>query len=400
VSLGPDVDVVVIGGGIVGLATARALLADRPGAAVAVVEKEPAVARHQSGRNSGVIHSGIYYRPGSAKAHLVARGRTLLESFCAEHGIEREYCGKVVVATSETELGRLDQLRKLADAHGIACSHLDPAGLRAIEPHVAGLAALHVPATGIVDYGRVAAALAEDVAGRGGEIRTSVAVTSLAQRSSRVVVGTTRGPITAGSVVNCAGLQSDRLAAMDAPRAPTDARITPFRGEYHDLRPQARHLVRHLVYPVPDPSFPFLGVHFTRSIHGGVHAGPNAVLALAREGYRWRDVSGRDLAEMARDPGLRRLGRRHWRTGMAEVWRSLSTAAFVRALRRLVPEISAADLSSAPSGVRAQALRPDGTLVDDFAFVERGAILHVVNAPSPAATASLAIGEHVASRLH
>jgi L-2-hydroxyglutarate oxidase len=403
VSSEADVDVVVIGGGIVGLATARAVLVDRPGATVVVVEKEPAIARHQTGRNSGVIHSGIYYRPGSAKARLVARGRTLLESFCADHGIHREYCGKVVVATSGSELGGLDRLARLADDHGLEVNRLDAAGLRSVEPHAAGVAALHVPATGIVDFGEVASALAEEVRQRGGEVRTGVAVESLSPGgggpASEVVVGTNAGSIRSRRVVNCAGLHADRVARMDGRPDRDDPSITPFRGEYHELRPAARSLVRHLVYPVPDPSFPFLGVHFTRSIHGGVHAGPNAVLALAREGYTWGDISARDLAAMARDPGVWHLARRHWWTGIGEVWRSLSTAAFVRALRRLVPEIGPDDLEPAPAGVRAQALRRDGTLVDDFAFVERGSILHVLNAPSPAATASLAIGEHVASRL-
>jgi L-2-hydroxyglutarate oxidase len=392
---------VVVGGGIVGLATARAIAMDRPGADVVVVEKEPAVARHQTGRNSGVIHSGIYYRPGSAKARLVARGRELLEAFCAEHGVAREYCGKVIVATTAPELVRLAKLDELASEHGIETARLDADALRSMEPHAAGLAALHLPRTGIVDYGEVAAALADELADRGVEVRTGTRVVGLAHRVDGVDVATDGGTIPARTVVNCAGLHADRVARLDGPAQVEgrDVHITPFRGEYHELRPAARHLVRNLIYPVPDPSFPFLGVHFTRSIHGGVHAGPNAVLALAREGYTWRDVSRADLAEMARDPGLWRLARRHWRTGLGEVWRSLSTAALLRALRRLVPEVGPDDLEPAPAGVRAQALRADGSLVEDFAFAERGRVLHVLNAPSPAATASLAIGEHVAARL-
>ena len=393
------VDVVVIGGGIVGLATARALAASRKGAEIVVLEKEPAVATHQTGRNSGVIHSGIYYRPGSDKARLVARGRVLLEDFCAEHDVPRDYCGKVIVATSTPEVVRLAALDDLATAHGIETVRLDPVELHEIEPHAAGVAALHLPGTGIVDYGAVSAAIANELVERGVEVRTSTRVVGLRHVGDRVDVETEAGTIATRAVVNCAGLHSDRVARLDATTGSSDLHITPFRGEYHELVPSARGLVNHLVYPVPDPSFPFLGVHFTRSVHGGVHAGPNAVLALAREGYSWRDVSRVDLAEMARDPGLRRLARRHWRTGLGEVWRSLSTQAFVQALRRLVPEVSATDLESAPSGVRAQALRPDGTLVEDFAFAERGRVLHVLNAPSPAATASLAIGEHVAARL-
>jgi L-2-hydroxyglutarate oxidase len=414
-------DVVVIGGGIVGLATARAALAAQPGAHVVVVEKESAVARHQTGRNSGVIHSGIYYRPGSAKARLVARGRVLLEQFCDDHGIAFDRCGKVIVATSQNELGRLARLEDQARSHGLAVRRLDRAGLAQVEPHAAGLAALAVPETAIVDYTDVAAALADDLADRGAQIRTSTTVTGLrplVPRTGRVippvgwsippssaggvVVDTDQGSISARRVVNCAGLFSDRIADLDRPDGPTDidaVRITPFRGEFHDLVPSAQHLVRGLIYPVPDPAFPFLGVHLTRSIHGGVHAGPNAVLALAREGYRWTDVSMVDVAEMARNPAMWRLARRHWRTGGAEVWRSLSTGALVRALQRLVPELTAADIEPAPSGVRAQALRRDGTLVDDFAFQHRGPVLHVLNAPSPAATASLAIGEEIIARL-
>jgi L-2-hydroxyglutarate oxidase len=395
-------DVVVIGGGIVGLATARAVLATQPGAHVVLVEKEPTVARHQTGRNSGVIHSGVYYRPGTAKADLVTRGRRLLERFCDDHGIAHERCGKVIVATSGDELPRLDRLESHARAHGLDVRRLDRAGLAEIEPHAAGVAALAIPETGIVDYAEVAAALADELVERGAEIRTSTTVIGLrSPRTGRdlpphrwniapssqegVVVETDGGEIRATGVVNCAGLFSDRVADLDRQDEldGRDAvRITPFRGEFHDLVPSARHLVRGLIYPVPDPTFPFLGVHLTRSIHGGVHAGPNAV-----------------LAEMARNPAMWRLARRHWRTGAAEVWRSVSTAALVRALQRLVPELTAADLQPAPSGVRAQALGRDGTLLDDFAFEQRGPVLHVLNAPSPAATASLAIGEQIATRL-
>ena len=392
-----DADVVVVGAGIVGLATARALVARDPSRSVLVLEKEPAVARHQTGRNSGVIHSGIYYRPGSNKAELVARGRTLLVDFCNEHAIPYEFCGKVVVATDDDELPRLRRLEGLAQEHGIPTTRLDRAGLRAIEPHAEGLAALHVPAAGIVDYGTVCDRLAVEIAERGGEVRTGAGVEHLRQDGNGVHLETASGRVDAAAVVNCAGLFSDRVARLGG--AEPGVHITPFRGEYHELTHDALGLCRHLIYPVPDPAFPFLGVHFTRSIHGGVHAGPNAVLALAREGYSWRDVSARDLAEMASDPGLWRLARRHWRTGIGEMWRSVSTDALVRALRRLVPEIGPEHLEPAPAGVRAQALRSDGSLLDDFEFHRDGRVLSVINAPSPAATASLAIGERIVQRL-
>jgi len=394
--------VVVIGGGIVGLATARAVLDQRPGTEVIVVEKESAIARHQTGHNSGVIHSGIYYRPGSDKARLVARGRTLLERFCDDHAISHERCGKVVVATSEDELGRLANLERQGRAHGLDVRRLDRAALAHVEPHARGVAALAVPETGIVDFGEVATALALELAERHAVIRTSTRVVDLRAKDGVVTLETDHGPIQARRVVNCAGLYSDRVADLDRPaRRSSDrsVRITPFRGEFHELVPSARHLVRCLIYPVPDPAFPFLGAHLTRSVHGGVHAGPNAVLALSREGYRWAEIEARDVLEMATNPGVWRLAKRHWRTGAAEVWRSLSVKAMTHALQRLVPELTAADLEPAPSGVRAQALRPDGTLLDDFAFEYHGSVLHVLNAPSPAATASLAIGEEIARRL-
>jgi L-2-hydroxyglutarate oxidase len=395
---GTDADVVVIGAGIVGLATAAALARTHPEQHVLVLDKEAGPAHHQSGRNSGVIHSGLYYRPGSAKARLVARGRELLLARCREELIPHDVCGKVVVATRPDELGRLEELAGRADAHGLEWRRLDPRGLREVEPHAAGLAALQVPSAGIVDFSAVCASLADELVALGAEVRFGARVVGLDDRDDRVVVRLEGGDrVVAARAVNCSGLYSDRIT-RSAGTEP-GATITPFRGEYHELRPEARRLVRHLVYPVPDPSFPFLGVHLTRSIDGGVHVGPNAVLALAREGYRWSDVDRRDVAEMLRDPGLRRLAARHWRTGSAEVVRSLSRRAFVRALQRLVPEVSVADLVRAPSGVRAQALSPEGDLLDDFAFATGRHTVHVVNAPSPAATASLAIGEEVARRV-
>jgi L-2-hydroxyglutarate oxidase LhgO len=390
-------DVVVIGGGIVGLATSLALLARRPGASLLVLEKEPALAAHQTGRNSGVIHSGLYYKPGSLKATTCARGRALLESFCAEHGVPFERCGKVVVATTEEERPRLDALERRGVANGLAgLRRLGPEELREHEPHAAGVAALLVPQTGIVDYAEVARAYAAEVARRGGEVRTGARATGIWRRGERVVVATTAGDVEARVLVACAGLESDRVARMAG--MALDVAIVPFRGEYWMLAPGRAHLVKSLVYPVPDPSFPFLGVHFTRRIHGGVEAGPNAVLALAREGYDRASFDLRDAWGVARWPGFWRMARTHWRAGLAEQVRSLSRAAFARACAALVPEIEAADLAPGGAGVRAQAVRRDGALVDDFALAEAERMVHVLNAPSPAATASLAIGEEIAGR--
>ena len=382
-------DVAVVGGGIVGLAVARAAaqLPSRPH--VVVVEKESVLAAHQTGRNSGVLHSGIYYKPGSLKARTATAGRAAMVAFCQERGIAHEVCGKVVVATDESEHERLAQLEQRGLANGLGVRRISLDELHEREPHVTGTAALFVPETGIADFRAVTEALASDVRAMGGEVVLGTPVTSLDERGPEARVGTTGGQIAARVVVNCAGLHSDRVAAMHG--VDDGTRIVPFRGEYYELAPRAQHLVRNLVYPVPDPAFPFLGVHFTRMIHGGVHAGPNAVLALAREGYRWRDVDRHDLAEVVRNRAVWRLARRHWRTGAGEVARSLSKRAFVRALRRLVPELIDDDLVRASSGVRAQALGADGTLLDDFAIRHSQRIIDVVNAPSPAATASLEI---------
>jgi len=401
-------DAVVIGAGIVGLATARAIQLSDPKLSVVVVDKETTVAGHQSGHNSGVIHAGLYYAPGSQKAELCQQGRDELMAWCDRHEVPWRRCGKVVVATDPDELAQLDVLAGRAEANGIATVRLDPAGLAEIEPHAAGLAALHVPSTAIVDYKAVCAGLAEGIRDRGGVIVLGARVDTIDRAPvappGSVVVHTSAGSIRAPRLANCAGLASDRVteAAGDQP----GAAIMPFRGEYHELIPARRHLVRTLIYPVPDPRFPFLGVHLTSMIDGTVHAGPNAVLALSREGYRRRDIDRHDLMAMAADASSWRLARRYWRTGMGEVGRSLSRARFVRALRRLVPELTLEDLVPAGSGVRAQAVRKDGTLLDDFAFAGNdgatsgGArVVHVVNAPSPAATASLAIGRVVAGRL-
>ena len=392
-----QVDIVIVGAGILGLTTARALLARDPGRRIVVLEKEPTPAFHQTGRNSGVIHSGIYYRPDSGKAAMVAAGRHTLLAFLDEHGIAYEICGKVVVAVSDDERPRLDALERRAADNGIATERLDRRGLRDREPHIEGVAALRVPSAGIVDYGGVCAALVDELTTAGVEIRLGTAVTGATVSATGVRVATSTGVLTAGSIVNCGGLQCDRVAA--AAGADTDGvRIMPFRGEYFELAPHARHLVNDLVYPLPDPDFPFLGVHLTRMIDGSIHAGPNAVPALKREGYRWRDVSARDTAEIAFARRTWTLARRYWRKEVGEIHRSLNLRAFLRALQRLCPELTMDDLEPSGSGVRAQAITRDGTLLDDFAFADSPRAVHVLNAPSPAATASFAIAETVADR--
>lgn len=387
-------DVAVIGGGIVGLACAAALVERRPGCRVVVLDKEPAIATHQTGRNSGVVHSGIYYRPGSLKARLCLEGNARLAAFCAEHGIAHAVTGKLIVATDEAEVGRLDVLAERAAAHGIAVDRLGPAGMRDHEPHVAGVAGLWVRSTGICDFPAVAAACAKQVVAAGGVIRTGTTVTGVRDALGHYVLDTDGDPVQARSVVNCAGLHADRVARRSGVDPP--ARIVPFRGEYFELTPPRRSLVRGLIYPVPDPSFPFLGVHFTRMVDGSVHAGPNAVLAFAREGYRRRDVARADLVDTLGYRGFWALARRHWRTGSMEMARSASKRLFLRSLRRLVPDVGLDDLIPAAAGVRAQALTVTGALVDDFLIVGRDRMVHVLNAPSPAATSSLAIGHHVA----
>ncbi len=394
-------DVAIVGGGIVGLATAHRLLERRPGLRLVVLEKERELAAHQSGRNSGVVHAGLYYAPGSLKARLAREGREALERFCAERGIPYERCGKLVVATEERELPRLAELRARGEANGLrGLAELGPEAMREIEPHVAGVRALHVPETGIVDFRRVALALAEDIRGRGGEVLLGRRVTGVRRLGDELVLETSAGPVLAWSLVACAGLQSDRLAR--ATGAPERMRIVPFRGDYLALRPHARHLVRALVYPVPDPALPFLGVHLTRRIDGEVWAGPNAVLALARERYGRASVDLRDLLETLAWPGFRRLVRRHWRAGLAELRRDLSRRAFLQACRRLVPGLGPGDVEWGPSGIRAQTVLATGELADDFVVQAGRGILHVRNAPSPAATASLAIGrvlaEHALAR--
>lgn len=394
----PAYDVVMVGAGILGVATARELHHRMPGLRIAVLDKEPAVGRHQSGHNSGVLHAGVYYQPGSLKAELCVRGKAMMETYAEEHGIAFETCGKVIVALDDSELGRLEDIEARGRANGVpGLQMIGPEQLREIEPHAAGIRALHVPGTGIIDYARVVEAMADGLRAGGVDVLLGHEVLGIASDGDGRVVTTTRGEIRARHVISCAGLHSDRVAALGAPAAPqAKTQIVPFRGDYYSLLPEARHLCRGLIYPVPDPSLPFLGVHFTRRVDGEVWAGPNAVLALAREGYARTSFDRRDAAETLRHPGFRRLARRYWRTGGAEMWRDAVKRAFVKELRRYVPEVRPDQLVFGPSGVRAQAVAPDGNMVDDFLLTGDGGSLHVLNAPSPAATASLAIAERLA----
>ncbi len=390
--------VLVIGGGLVGLATAWRLLEKRPVPQVTVLEKEPQVGLHQSTHNSGVLHCGLYYQPGSAKARLAVRGIRQMVAFCRAENIPHEICGKLVVATRAEELPRLDELLRRGAANGLqGLRQLEPAAMRRIEPHVGGLAAAQVPEEGIVDYRAVCDRLAARVQERGGRIVTRARVTGLSRRGAEWVALTPAGEFAAEFLVNCAGLHCDRVATLAGERR--QVRIVPFRGEYYQIRPERQDLVRHLIYPVPDPKFPFLGVHFTRLIHGGVEAGPNAVLAFAREGYTRTTVNLRDLADALTFPGLWRFLARYPAMVRTELAQSFSRARFCRALQRLVPDLRPEDLAPGGAGVRAQAMTPAGELVQDFHLLRRDHALHVLNAPSPAATACLAIGEEIAAAL-
>src|SRR5580692_3175903 len=392
-------DVIIVGGGIVGLAVALEITRRFPRLSLLVLEKEDHVGRHQSGHNSGVIHSGIYYKPGSLKAKLCVAGAAAMVEFCREHGIRHSICGKVIVATSPEELQPLEELRRRGEANGVPGVRLvGSVELHDLEPNAVGLAALVVPSTGITDYAAVCGKYAELTAARGGTILTSAEVISIKRGTGEITVETRRGAFSAAYFINCAGLFSDRISRMagDEP----EVIIAPFRGEYYDLIPERSSLVRALIYPVPDPRFSFLGVHFTRRISGRVDAGPNAVLAFRREGYRRTDFKLKDLASSLAFPGFWRMGARYWRSGFDEVHRSFSKAAFVRALQRMVPAVRDEDLVPGGSGVRAQALKHDGTLVDDFQFVQSGNVLHVLNVPSPAATASLMIGRSIVEMAH
>ena len=387
-------DVAVIGGGILGLATARALGERTPRARLVVLEKETKLATHQTGNNSGVIHSGIYYKPGSYKAKLCVEGKGLMLDFCAKHGIRVDHVGKVIVATEQAELPRLQTLYERGVANGVPVEMIDPGQLREIEPHANAIRAIRSPSTAIVDYKEVCAAMTRELTDRGVTIQTNAQVTAIKRRAGKIELATPGGAVPATRIVNCAGLYSDVVARMAGARV--DVRIIPFRGEYYMIRPERQDIVRGLIYPVPDPEFPFLGVHLTRTVHGEVEAGPNAVLAFAREGYKFATVRPGELAGTLTYSGFWQMARKYWRTGSYEMYRSLSKSAFVTALQRLVPALRPEDVTRGGAGVRAQAVSPDGSLVDDFRIVAEADAIHVLNAPSPGATASLAIGRHIA----
>jgi L-2-hydroxyglutarate oxidase len=390
-------DYAIVGGGIVGLATAAALIQRHPGATLILCEKEDGLGRHQTGHNSGVIHSGIYYKPGSFKARFAVEGCRLMVEFCKEHGIAHDVCGKIIVATEDSELPQIQKLLERGQANGIPVQPLSAEQIKEHEPHCAGKAGIFVPTTGIADFKAVAREYASMALAGGAVIKLGCAVTSLNFHVGQTVLTTTQGEFAAHFLINCGGLHSDRIARMGG--ADPKAQIIPFRGEYYELKPDRRDLVRNLIYPVPNPDFPFLGVHFTRMTDGNIHCGPNAVLALKREGYHKTDINLRDLAQTLAYPGFWRLILPNWREGMHEIWRSLSKTAFTRSLQRLIPEVQRDDLVPSHSGVRAQAIAHDGKMVDDFLIVPGPNALHVCNAPSPAATASLPIGREIASRV-
>jgi len=390
-------DVAIIGAGIVGLATAYNLTQRFPERRVGVLEKEAQRPQHQTGHNSGVLHSGIYYKPGSLKAINCRTGKQAMEAFCAAEGIEYEICGKVIVATSEAELPALQRIYERGQENGVRCALIEREHLKEIEPHAAGIKAIHVPESGIVNYPQVCQRLAARIQERAGHIITSAQVTGMRRYGDHMVVNSSADDFTVNYVVNCAGLHSDRVTALSGQQP--EVKIVPFRGEYYEVKPQAQHLCRHLIYPVPDPNFPFLGVHFTRMIKGGVECGPNAVLAFAREGYNKLDIKAGDLLETLTYPGFLKMASKYWQTGFGEMWRSFNKAAFVKALQRLVPEIRAEDLEPAHAGIRAQAIARDGSMVDDFLIQEMERIVNVCNAPSPGATASLNIGKLIVEKL-
>jgi L-2-hydroxyglutarate oxidase len=393
----PNADVVIVGGGIVGLATAYQLSRLQPDKKILLLEKEAVLAAHQTGRNSGVLHSGIYYRPGSLRAQNCQAGKRAMEAFCQAENVPYEICGKVIVAVNESEFPALERIYERGQANGVRCERIGRERLQELEPHTAGLQAIHVPETGIVDYPAVCFCLGQKLVEAGGQILFNTRFTGLLRHSEGLIVKTTAGEFFCEYLVNCAGLYADRVARFTGQQF--KEQIVPFRGEYYELKPEAQYLCRNLIYPVPDPNFPFLGVHFTRLIHGGVECGPNAVLAFAREGYLKRNISFRDLAETLTYPGFIRLALRYWRTGLAEMVRSFSRRAFVRALQRLVPEIRKEHLEVAPSGVRAQAVTRDGQVYDDFWLMETDRVVNVFNAPSPAATAALNVGRLVVEEL-
>jgi L-2-hydroxyglutarate oxidase len=391
-------DLTIIGGGILGLATALKITGAHPNVRLLILEKEAELARHQTGNNSGVIHSGLYYRPGSLKARSCVTGRKTLMAFCDEHSVPYEICGKVVVATSAEELPRLEELHRRGIANGLhGLEIIGPERLRELEPHATGIKGLHVPETGIIDYKKVAAAYAEEIRNAGGDIRLSQRVVAILDRPDEIVLQTSGGDYRTKHMINCCGLQSDIVSQMmgGGDSKEEEHRIIPFRGEYYKIAPERQFLVRNLIYPVPDPTFPFLGVHFTRMAKGGVEAGPNAVFAYAREGYRHTDINLSDLWRTISFRGFWAITGKYWQTGLGELYRSLSKSAFVRALQKLLPEIRESDLVAGGAGVRAQAVSASGALVDDFVIKQSLNAIHVLNAPSPGATASLAIGQQI-----
>jgi len=390
-------DVIIIGAGIVGLATAYHLSQNAPEFRITILEKENSLAFHQSGRNSGVLHSGIYYMPGSLKARNCRAGKILMEQFCKEQDIPFQICGKVIVATQESERPALHDIYKRGQTNGVQCDLVSQSRLRELEPYTAGIEAIHVPEAGIVDYKRVCSRLAELLQEQDHQIITGAKVIEIQERTGEITAVTNAGKFNAHYLINCSGLHSDQVTKMTGMESP--AQIVPFRGEYYELKPEAEYLCSSLIYPVPDPDFPFLGVHFTLTINGKVECGPNAVLAFAREGYHLTDFSAADFSETLRYSGFQKLAAKYWRAGLGEMWRSANKNAFVKALQNLVPAIRAEHLVKAPAGIRAQAVFPDGSMVDDFTFQESRRIINVVNAPSPAATSSLAVGNTIVDRL-
>jgi len=382
----------------VGLATAYRLTKRHPGKRVVILEKESFLAKHQTGHNSGVLHSGIYYKPGSLKAINCRKGKLAMENFCKEHGIEHELCGKVIVALSEEEIPRMEKIYRRGQENGVNCEIIDRKRLLEIEPHAAGIRAIHVPECGIVNYRQVCERMGELISqGDDNELLLGQEVRQIEETSQGLLIKTDQTEIESVFLINCAGLHSDRLARLSG--QPVPAKIIPFKGEYYELTQKAKHLCKHLIYPVPDPQFPFLGVHFTRMIDGSVECGPNAVLAFGREAYGKLDLNLKDLLESLGYSGFRKMALKHWKMGLGEMWRSYNKGAFVRALQRLIPEIKAEDLKSAPAGIRAQAVTPEGNMVDDFLIQESKRVVNVCNAPSPAATASLNIGETIVEKL-
>lgn len=391
-------DVCIIGGGIVGLATAYRICERFPKKKIVVLEKESSLAKHQTGHNSGVLHSGIYYKPGSLKAINCRKGKLAMEEFCREQEIEHELCGKIIVALNEEEVPRMEKIYERGRANGVRCEIIPRERILEIEPHAAGIRAIHVPECGIVNYRQVCERMGELISeANGNEILLGQEASEISGAGNGLLVGTGQAEIETKFLINCGGLHSDRVTRMGGNEPP--AKIIPFKGEYYELREDARHLCRHLIYPVPDPQFPFLGVHFTRMIDGSVECGPNAVLAFGREAYGKLDLNLRDLLESLGYSGFRKMALKHWKMGLGEMWRSYNKRAFVRALQRLIPEIEGKHLDAAPAGIRAQAVSPGGDMVDDFLIKEDERVFNVCNAPSPAATASLNIGEAIVDKL-